>query len=170
MPVRRVIALWAILARSGRSADGRGIAARAHRKCGPRVGPVRAVVPCNALRTRTDMANNPKRIQDPTEAAMSAIQEALNLREDPPARKPEPDLTATSDPFAPPIAPVQPAPAREGRRRPSRSAPPIDEDLFLAETVGRAQAPAPAPADLDEVKPAQRAANDDRQSVGQLLQ
>ena len=34
------------------------------------------------------MANNPKRIQDPTEAAMSAIQEALNLREDPPAPRP----------------------------------------------------------------------------------
>ncbi len=83
------------------------------------------------------MANNPKRIQDPTEAAMSAIQEALNLREDPPVRKPEADLAATPDPFAPSIAPLQPAPAREGRRRPSRSAPPIDEDLFLAETVGR---------------------------------
>ena len=49
------------------------------------------------------MANNPKRIQDPTEAAMSAIQEALNLREDPPVRKPEADL---------------PAPARARARRP----------------------------------------------------
>src|SRR5690348_12169540 len=126
------------------------------------------------------MANNPKRMQDPTEAAMSAIQEALNLREDvpavPPARTPasEPaDLGGVGDPFAPPIAPIQPAaPAREGRRRPTRSAPPIDEDLFLQETVGTpaARAPAPTPADLEEVKPVQRAANDDRQSVGAILQ
>ena len=27
------------------------------------------------------MANNPKQIQDPTEAALSAIQDALNLRD-----------------------------------------------------------------------------------------
>src|SRR5688572_24752275 len=116
------------------------------------------------------MANNPKRVQDPTEAAMSAIQEALNLREDPPApaaRTPEPapPTAPADDPFGPVVAAMAP-PAREGRRRPTRSAPPIDEDLFLQETVGRA----PAPADLDEVKPVQRAANDDRQSVGQVLQ
>ena len=28
------------------------------------------------------MANNPKKIEDPTEAALSAIQEALNMRDD----------------------------------------------------------------------------------------
>src|SRR5262249_4477384 len=114
------------------------------------------------------MANNPKRMQDPTEAAMSAIQEALNLRDEPPAARPaapEPADVGQTDAFAPPIAPIQP-PAREGRRRPTRSAPPIDEDLFLQETVGRA----PAPAELEEVKPVQRAANDDRQSVGAILQ
>ena len=100
------------------------------------------------------MANNPKRIQDPTEAAMSAIQEALNLREDPPARgpyaEPAPPTAPAADPFAPIDRRVSPPPAREGRRRPSRSAPPIDEDLFLQETVGPRAA---RPADLDEVKP-----------------
>ena len=69
---------------------------------------------------------------------------------------------------------MQTPPPRENRRRPARSAPPIDEDLFLQETVGPpATQPfgrAPAPADIDEVRPAQRAANDDRQSVGQILQ
>src|SRR5215831_19881317 len=30
----------------------------------------------------TDMANNPKKIVDPTEAALSAIQEALKVRDD----------------------------------------------------------------------------------------
>ena len=29
----------------------------------------------------TEMANNPKKMLDPTESALSAIQEALNLRE-----------------------------------------------------------------------------------------
>src|SRR5204862_6390129 len=72
--------------------------------------------------------------------------------------------SSPSDPYAPSIAPIQPE--RASRRRPSRSAPPIDEELFLAETVGRA----PAPAAIEEVKPVQRAANDDRQSVGQVLQ
>src|SRR3954447_19380350 len=131
------------------------------------------------------MANNPKRLQDPTEAAMSAIQEALNLRDDPPPA-PAPrvpsegvDLSAAlSDPFAPPLSPA-PSGERPARRRPNRSAPPIDEELFLQDTVGREPARdsyrepmgrAPTPADLEEVKPAQRAANDDRQSVGQILQ
>jgi hypothetical protein len=116
------------------------------------------------------MANNPKRIQDPTEAAMSAIQEALNLREDPPAparpAEPAPPTAPADDPFANMISGMQATPAPAARRRPNRSAPPIDEDLFLAETVGRG----PAPAAIEEVKPAQRAANDDRQSVGQILQ
>src|SRR6266536_497038 len=125
------------------------------------------------------MANIPKRIQDPTEAAMSAIQEALNLRDDLPvasgARTPEsPAPAAAADPFASIAAAMQTPPPRENRRRPARSAPPIDEDLFLQETVGQPAAPpfgrAPAPADIDEVRPAQRAANDDRQSVGQILQ
>src|SRR6476646_4443543 len=114
------------------------------------------------------MANNPKRIQDPTEAAMSAIKEALNLREDPPApdrpAEPAPPTAPADDPFVNMISGRQATPAPAARRRPNRSAPPIDEDLFLAETVGRG----PAPAAIEEDKPAQRAANDDRQSVGQL--
>ena len=121
------------------------------------------------------MANNPKRIQDPTEAAMSAIQEALNLREEPPAAarqaEPAPPTAPAADPFANIGAEV--AAERPARRRPSRSAPPIDEDLFLQETVGRAEPAAPVrtrTADVEEVRPSQRAANDDRQSVGQILQ
>ena len=121
------------------------------------------------------MANNPKRMQDPTEAAMSAIQEALNLREDPPARpaEPAPPTAPAADPFANMTAEV--VAERPARRRPTRSTPTIDEDLFLQDTVGQpaAREPfgrGPVPAAVDEVKPAQRAANDDRQSVGQVLQ
>ena len=38
------------------------------------------------------MANNPKKMQDPTEAALSAIQDALQVRDDdkPPASEPQP--------------------------------------------------------------------------------
>src|SRR4051812_2251024 len=129
------------------------------------------------------MANNPKRVQDPTEAAMSAIQEALNRREDaPPPPPPDAAPPPAPDPFANMTAGLDIAADRPARRRPTRSAPPIDEDLFLQDT--REPAPPssrepgardpfthpPTPADLEDVKPAQRAANDDRQSVGQVLQ
>ena len=70
---------------------------------------------------------------------MSAIQEALNLREEPaaPAQPAEPATPSApaSDPFANIAAEV--AAERPTRRRPTRSAPPIDEELFLQETVGR---------------------------------
>src|SRR6266700_7231431 len=114
------------------------------------------------------MANIPKRIQDPTEAAMSAIQEALNLRDDPPVAsagrtsESAPPTAPGADPFASIAAAMQTPPPRENRSRPARSAPPIDDDLFLQETVGQpaaqpfGRAPAPAPADIDEVRPTQR--------------
>src|ERR1043166_5382162 len=128
------------------------------------------------------MANNPKRMQDPTEAAMSAIQEALNLREAPPAPPPRPappegapPTAPAADPFANMTAGVEAE--RPARRRPTRSTPAIDEDLFLQDTREPAAAAAresfsrgPTPADLEAGKPAQRAANAARQSVGQVLQ
>src|SRR3954452_18499059 len=147
MPERRCCVLCSTI----RPPMGRGFAASAQLSCGPTAPSVRAAIPCNELRTRTVMANNPKRMQDPTEAAMSAIQEALNLREEPPAAprasEPAPPTAPAADPFANMTAEV--AAERPARPPPSRSAPPIDKDLFLAETVGRA----PAPAAIDEVKP-----------------
>ncbi len=118
------------------------------------------------------MANKPKRMQDPTEVAMSAIQEALNLREDAaaPASTGE---SATSSPKIDDSAPAATGAAQTAqdaapvRRRPNRSAPPIDEALFLQDTVGGS---APTPAAVEDVRPSQRAANDDRQSFGQALQ
>src|SRR5829696_5293283 len=101
------------------------------------------------------MANNPKRVQDPTEAAMSAIQEALNLREEPLAPAPRaseaapPPTAPITDPFANIGAEV--AAERPARRRPTRSTPAIDEALFLQDTVGQSasrevfgRSPAPA--------------------------
>jgi hypothetical protein len=90
------------------------------------------------------MANNPKKTIDPTEAALSAIQEALNIHDD---EAPAPQAAErASDPHA-------------GERN-APVAPPTFHDRFQSEPVGtrnlEVQAPGPA--------------NDDRQSIGQILQ
>ena len=92
------------------------------------------------------MANYPKKMTDPTEAALSAIQEALNLRDE--EDRPE-DQSATS--AAPPrndddfIREIEP------------TAPVFEEDFDRDPIGARAEAPAPL------------AANDDQQSIGQIL-
>src|SRR6266852_3720697 len=97
------------------------------------------------------MANSPKKVQDPTEAALSAIQEALSVRatESPPSepRTEIPPESSTSEPTLP-----------EPRLRPT-SAPafPAAEDRYES-----------AAAPEDRASP-RRAANDDRQSIGQIL-
>ena len=91
------------------------------------------------------MANTPKKMQDPTEAALSAIQDALNLREGEPV------------PASPAHTPEPEAP-RDNRRR--RQA--VDQDLFLESAPIAAQEPM--------VEEPRGAANDDRQAVGQMLQ
>ena len=129
------------------------------------------------------MANNPKRMQDPTEAAMSAIQEALNLREDAAA----PACSRASRAARRPDRAERSAGPPSRRRRADAQRAPIDEDLFLQQTVGRVDEPLRAApqayrraarsvtrrrrrSSSTSVKPTQRAANDDRQSVGQVLQ
>src|SRR5215470_2034077 len=98
-----------------------------------------------------DMANIPRKMKDPTEAALSAIQDALNLRDAPaqtpgqPAASPEP---AASD--------------LDFGRRTGRT-PAMDEDLFRDD---RDQLSLPGVGSEAQ----RRAANDDRQSVGQILQ
>src|SRR6516225_8802729 len=88
------------------------------------------------------MANHPKKSADPTEAALSAIQEALNVHEDE-----QPTSSAAEQPnlFSLPADETQPAAA-----------------LGDQEQVEKAAANA---RDL-----AARAANDDQQSIGQILQ
>ena len=92
------------------------------------------------------MANNPKKMMDPTEAALSAIQEALNLRDEderPEAQAAEPAASPRSDSdFVREIEPT---------------APIFDQDFDLDPIGARAGAPAPV------------AANDDQQSIGQVL-
>jgi hypothetical protein len=100
------------------------------------------------------MANYPKRAQDPTNAALSAIQEALNVR----------DLDEPAPGVAPAVAP--PAEARGDTRADSwRSGtwtrPAVEEDFFQASAeTGTAE----------ELIKARPPANDDRAAIGQVLQ
>ena len=94
------------------------------------------------------MANNPRKIKDPTEAALSAIQDALNLRETP--------SQASVRPTEPSI-PEPPASARPASRTPA-----MDEELF-GDSSQLSLPGVPEPGQ-------RRAANDDRQSVGRPTQ
>src|SRR5262245_19280168 len=93
------------------------------------------------------MANTPKKVKDPTEVALSAIQEALNIS----------DTTADT--------------SRNASAAPSVSppAPPMFEDEPVFE-------PRPAANErsvfepIEEPRASRRAANDDRETIGQLLQ
>src|SRR5271165_3772857 len=100
------------------------------------------------------MANTPRKMQDPTEAALSAIQDALNLRETPPS--------APAARIEPP--PVETEPARDTRRR-RGDAQAVDEDLFFETPPIAANEPG-----FEEPQLPRRAANDDRRSAGQVAQ
>src|SRR6476620_11446974 len=84
------------------------------------------------------MANNPKKIKDPTDTAVAAIQEVFHSADEQQERKPAADAAG----------------GREGRR--GRVTAPPESSLFDEDDVShRLERPA---------------ANDDRQSIGQILQ
>src|SRR6201994_1318203 len=87
------------------------------------------------------MANTTKKIKDPTEAALSAIQDALSARD-----------AAAAEPQAPPAPPVTAA-----------EEPPSDWRTIRSATLDAEPGPAKEP-----TLP-RRAANDDRESIGQIL-
>src|SRR5215831_1595220 len=94
------------------------------------------------------MANTPKKIKDPTEAALSAIQEALTAR----------DAAVESEAASPPAAPATPAEEPVAERT-------VRTDLPVEE-------PRPPEEELrppEEPSLLRRAANDDRESIGQIL-
>ncbi|GIK79255.1 MAG: hypothetical protein BroJett024_03600 [Alphaproteobacteria bacterium] len=112
------------------------------------------------------MANTPKKAKDATEEAMSAIQEALKFRESElkagPARPAAPMRRKTHEP----AAKSDPAKSDAGKSDPTKSdvvlpttrTPPLaagDDDLF---------------SDFGISSELRRPANDDRSSIGQLLQ
>ncbi len=89
------------------------------------------------------MANQPKKTIDPTEAALSAIQEALNLPED--DSHPEHHDEHSPDPHA--------------LANEAHTQPPPHHDRFESDAIGTPDLGGPT-----------RAANDDQQSIGQVLQ
>src|SRR5580704_6756021 len=90
------------------------------------------------------MANFPKKMNDPTEAALSAIQEALNVHEE--DEQPE-SPAATPDLFT----------------------TPAESPQQIADTVATKEQSEKAPSASDVADVAGRAANDDQQSIGQIL-
>src|SRR5437764_5048016 len=95
------------------------------------------------------MANTPKKMTDRTEAALSAIQDALSVRD------PAPEHESTS---TPPAAPANDEMAADPPWRTVRAASPatserFDDDELHSEDQGASRRPA----------------NDDRESIGQIL-
>ena len=93
------------------------------------------------------MANNPKKVKDPTEVALSAIQEALNISD----TTIDSNRNAIGGEIAPPSMPATPAfPETPFDARPS-----VDRPGFEP---------------IEEPRSPRRAANDDRETIGQILQ
>ena len=110
------------------------------------------------------MANYPKKMKDPTEAALSAIQEALNIRDDDGQAEPEAQSEAAqarpegmNDLFGGDVR------SRGPNAQPAVQAA-YDEPL----DTGASDTGAIGTRDL--AAPSGRAANDDQQSIGQVLQ
>jgi len=95
------------------------------------------------------MANNPKKVKDPTEVALSAIQEALNIGETSGADNARGSVRSDT------------APAN------SSSNSPYDEGTF---DVRPNSADRPVFEPIEEPRAPRRAANDDRETIGQILQ
>src|SRR5215471_19152977 len=94
------------------------------------------------------MANIPKKVKDPTEAVLSAIQEALNIS----------DAAAPDDSrgFA----------RSEGSPLPASAVPAFPEGGFEA----RRSTDRPAFEPIEDMRKTRRPANDDRETIGQILQ
>src|SRR5207237_1330238 len=98
------------------------------------------------------MANTPKKVKDPTEAALSAIQDALAVR----------DVGVEPEPANPPPgAPVTSADGEEMMSDPPWrvARPASDDEMSYDQELRR-------PEDQGLLR---RPANDDRESIGQIL-
>ena len=96
------------------------------------------------------MANTPKKVKDPTEVALSAIQEALNISDTVADTSRSASLRTEAAP-----AVASPTPAV------------FDEPSFEARSASTER---PAFEPIEEPRAPRRAANDDRETIGQILQ
>src|SRR5258705_9618135 len=99
---------------------------------------------------RLNMANKPKKVKDPSEVALSAIQEALNIS----------DGAAADSARSSGHSDAAPANAS------STSTPAYNESAFDTRPSEDRQIFEP----IEEPRPTSRAANDDRETIGQILQ
>src|SRR6476660_9566346 len=104
------------------------------------------------------MANNPKKITDPTDDAMTAIQQVLNVSDDAIDTRP-------AEPAAAPVESIEAALEREAPK-PVRTP---EREPYEPASAAREEHVATIAHD-EPVRPQQFAANDDRQSIGQILQ
>src|SRR5580692_3262403 len=96
------------------------------------------------------MANNPKKVKDPTEVALSAIQEALNISD--PSAIDNARASSAHEDMAPPIPP-----ATQSFNEPTFDARLGATDRTMFEPI-------------EEPRQTRRPANDDRETIGQILQ
>src|SRR6202043_2223843 len=96
------------------------------------------------------MANNPKKVKDPTEVALSAIQEALNISD--PTAADNARASSAHEDVAPPIPP-----ATQPFNEPTFDTRPGANDRAMFEPI-------------EEPRQTRRPANDDRETIGQILQ
>jgi len=93
------------------------------------------------------MANNPKKAKDPTEVALSAIQEALNISDAP--------IDGNRDSVRNDATSTMASPTPDYSHGPFDTRPSDDRAIFESS---------------EQPRPARRAANDDRETIGQILQ
>ncbi|HEX3869580.1 MAG TPA: hypothetical protein VHV77_04005, partial [Pirellulales bacterium] len=102
------------------------------------------------------MANNPKKVKDPTEVALSAIQEALNIG-DAPNSDSDRDEIRNDSMRSEMSAPISPPPV-------------YNEPAFDTRDTRSSAAERPVFEPMEDPRPSRRAANDDRETIGQILQ
>src|SRR5882724_10242551 len=102
---------------------------------------------------RLNMANNPKKVKDPTEVALSAIQEALNISDGAAADSARSSVHSDGAPT-------------NASSTSSASTPAYNESAFDTRPSEDRSVFEP----IEEPRPSRRAANDDRETIGQILQ
>src|ERR1700742_3964640 len=102
------------------------------------------------------MANNPKKVKDPTEVALSAIQEALNIG-DTSSNDSDRDSVHNDSMRSDASAAVSPPPVYNEPSFDTRDSRPSTSERPIFEPI-------------EEPRQTRRAANDDRETIGQVLQ